>query len=184
MHFLLLDNDFFGGPRWREYAEWLLERRARVCLVQGINARLLKKDSAAMLARLDCYDDSFSDRRIYCAWDNRDDEERLFRGLDMLASEGVNPSTIMVYMLVGFWPGETEDDRVYRQAKIRAWGARPYPMPYHRTPELVGFQRWCISAYDKRIPWGAWKAASYRPENLGEQPHDDAQLPLFGAGGA
>jgi hypothetical protein len=46
-------------------------------------------------------------------------------------------------------------------------------MPFVRNKELVGFQRWCIGAYDKRFPWPEWKAANYRPENL------DKLLPVF-----
>lgn len=53
-----------------------------------------------------------------------------------------------------------------RHRELRAFGARPYPMPYIRTPELVGFQRWIVGPNDKRIPWGAWKHNNYRPENL------------------
>jgi hypothetical protein len=62
-----------------------------------------------------------------------------------------------------------------RRAQIRAFGARPYPMPYVRTPELVGFQRWVIGAYDKRISWDAWSGAKYSPRRLG----DRVTLPLF-----
>jgi hypothetical protein len=32
----------------------------------------------------------------------------------------------------------------------------------------MGFQRWIIGAYDKRISWADWKAASFRPEKLHE----------------
>ena len=78
----------------------------------------------------------------------------------------------MVYMLIGFWPGETEADWLSRQARLRAFGARPYPMPYVRTPATVGFQRWCVGAYDKRIPWAQWQAAGYRPERI--QPRQQA----------
>ena len=39
-------------------------------------------------------------------------------------------------------------------------------MPFVRTPELVGFQRWCISSCDKRVPWADWEAARYQPRNL------------------
>lgn len=35
-----------------------------------------------------------------------------------------------------------------------------------RTRELVGFQRWIIGAYDKRVPWAAWEAAGYSPRRL------------------
>jgi hypothetical protein len=39
-------------------------------------------------------------------------------------------------------------------------------MPFSRTPATVGFQRWVIGAYDKRISWADWKANNYRPEGL------------------
>lgn len=32
--------------------------------------------------------------------------------------------------------------------------------------QLVGFQRWCLSSSDKRIPWDVWEAAKYQPRNL------------------
>jgi hypothetical protein len=105
-------------------------------------------------------------KRIYTAWDNAKDEDTLFRGLERLVKYGVKPDAIMVYMLVGYWPGETEQDREYRRAKLREFGARPYPMPFVRTPELIGFQRWIIGAYDKRVSWSDWKAAKFQPINL------------------
>jgi hypothetical protein len=48
----------------------------------------------------------------------------------------------------------------------QGFGCRPYPMPFVRTKELVGFQRWVIGAYDKRFSWEHWQAADYRPEKL------------------
>ena len=39
-------------------------------------------------------------------------------------------------------------------------------MPFVRTKELVGFQRWVIGAYDKRFTWDHWQAADYRPAKL------------------
>jgi hypothetical protein len=76
---------------------------------------------------------------------------------------------------VGYWPGETHEDRDYRRRRLREFGALPYPMPFKRTPELVGFQRWVIGAYDKRIPWRDWMSAGYSPRRLG----DRGTLPLF-----
>jgi hypothetical protein len=106
------------------------------------------------------------DRQIYTAWDNRRDEERLFRGLELLREVGVLPSHMTVYILCGYWPWSTLDDWEYRRARLRAFGARPYPMPYLRTPESVGFQRWVCGAYDKRVSWQDWVGAGYRPERL------------------
>lgn len=164
---VLLDNDFFGQPRWREKIAAIRAGHFKVSFTQGINARMLTDETAAAIASVDYRKDTMDVKRIYTAWDNRKDEARLFAGLDALARHGVKPDHIMVYMLIGYWPGETAADRDDRRAKLRAFGARPYPMPFVRTPELVGFQRWVIGAYDKTIPWDAWVAAKYQPANLG-----------------
>ena len=166
---LLLDNDFFGQPRWPERIDELKAGRFRVSFNQGINARMLTDEAAAAIASVDYRDDSMRVKRIYTAWDNRKDEARLFAGLEALVDHGVRPDHIMVYMLIGYWPGETSEDREHRRSRLRAFGARPYPMPYTRTPELVGFQRWVIGAYDKRVAWAEWQAAGFRPERLGSK---------------
>jgi hypothetical protein len=164
---LLLDNDFFGQPQWRERIAEIREGGFRVSFNQGINARMLTDEAAEAIASVQYYDDGFTDRRIYTAWDNRRDEERLFRGLTALVRYGVRPHQIMVYILVGYWPGETAEDREYRRARLRAFGARPYPMPFVRTRELVGFQRWVVGAYDKRTTWAEWQRAGYNPRRVG-----------------
>src|SRR4029077_14810320 len=102
-------------------------------------------------------------KRIYTAWDNAKDEARLMRGLQCLFDAGVKPAHVMVYCLVGYWPGETAADRDYRRRRLRELGVLPYPMPYVRTPELVGFQRWVVRHYDiyPGMTWDIWKAANY-----------------------
>jgi hypothetical protein len=163
---LLLDNDFFGQPQWRERIGEINEGKFKVCFVQGINARALNDETAAAIAAIDYRDDSMKVKRIYTAWDNKDDEERLFKGLALLCKYGVKPDHIMVYILVGYWPGETTEDREYRRRRLREFGARPYPMPFERTRELIGFQRWIVGAYDKVIPWREWQGAGFEPRNL------------------
>lgn len=163
---ILLDNDFFGQPEWRHRIAEIAHGGFKVSFNQGINARFLTDEAAQAIASIDYRDDQMKVKRIYTAWDNRRDENRLFAGLDRLVKYGVKPENIMVYMLIGYWSWETEEDRLYRQAKLRAFGCRPYPMPFVRTKELVGFQRWVIGAYDKRIPWDDWKAADYDPRKL------------------
>lgn len=164
---ILLDNDFFGPDNWPYLVDEIRDGDFKVCFTQGINARMLSDEAAKALASMKCCDDSFKRRRIYTAWDNIGDEGPLFRGLNALVRHGFKPDQIMVYILVG--DSDTEEDRLYRQSRLREFGCRPYPMPYVRTPELVGFQRWVIGAYDKRIPWAAWKANGYRPERLRER---------------
>src|SRR5215472_5119642 len=130
---ILLDNDFFGQAEWRERIAEIRTGYFKVSFNQGINARFLTDESAEALASVDYRDDSMKYKRIYTAWDNRQDEERLFKGLNRLLKYGVSPSHIMVYMLIGYWPGETLQDRLYRQARLRAYGVDPYPMPFVRT---------------------------------------------------
>jgi hypothetical protein len=163
---VLLDNDFFGNPEWCDRLAELRDGRFKVCFTQGINARLLKPEQAERIASVDYRDSNMAERRLYTAWDSARDEARFFAGLELLCRNGVRPRHLLVYMLIGFACGETHKDRDYRRRKLREFGALPYPMPYRRTSELVGFQRWVVGAYDKRVSWEDWRAANYQPRQL------------------
>ena len=173
---VLLDNDFFGQTGWRDHISEIVAGDFKVSFTQGINVRVIDEEIAAAVAGVQYYDHEFRTRRIYTAWDNRKDEARLFRGLDLLVKAGVRPDQIMVYMLIGYWPGETHDDRDYRRQRLREFGARPYPMPYVRTPELVGYQRWVVRRADLKCSWQEYARARYRPEDVRQY---SARLPLF-----
>jgi hypothetical protein len=163
---LLLDNDFFGARHWRDRIDELRAGDFRVCFSQGINARLLDDETGAALASVRYCDDDFRCRRIYTAWDNKKDEARLFAGLNALVKHGVKPREILVYMLIGYWPGETHEDREYRRRSLREFGCLPYPMPYQRSRELVGFQRWVVRRADLRMSWEEYSRAQFRPERV------------------
>lgn len=176
---LLLDNDFFGNPAWPDRIAELRDGRFRVCFTQGINARTLNDETAAAIASVDYRALNMAtrdraDRRIYTAWDQVGHEKPLMKGLAALARHGIKPDHIMVYMLIGF--GDTPADREHRRRQLRAFGARPYPMPFRRTEDLLCFQRWVVGAYDKRVPWETWVRARCNPRRLG----DRFTLPLFG----
>lgn len=164
---LLLDNDFFGQQQWKERIKEIREGKFKVSFNQGINARCITDEAAEAIASVDYRDDQMKDKRIYTAWDNRQDEERLFTGLNRLKKYGVKPDHIMVYMLCGYWPDETQEDREYRRKRLRDFGARPFPMIYKKTPELQGFQRWVIRRGDLKCSWEDFVAAGYRPEKVG-----------------
>ena len=83
----------------------------------------------------------------------------------------------MVYMLIGYWPGETHEDREHRRVKLREFGALPYPMPYTRTRELVGYQRWVIRGADQAMPWAEFSARGWQLRNL--TPPDSPQQALL-----
>jgi hypothetical protein len=175
---LLLDNDFFGHPDWRSVWQELIDGDFKVSFVQGINARMLNEETATAIGALRVYDDNMKRRRIYTAWDGRDDEWRLFRGLEALVKHGrFSPDMIMVYMLIGEDAGETHADRDYRRRKLREFGCRPYPMPFVRTHELVAFQRWVIKRHDLHTTWeDFYGQAGGEPRKLGNRR---VSLPLF-----
>ncbi len=184
---LVLDNDFGGGLRWREHVTVMREGGFRVCFSQGMNARLITDEVAEAVCSLDYRDDSFKDRRFYCAWDNRKHDEILFAGLERLTRYGMKPGEIMVYMLVGFdhATGGTRplhEDDFYRHDKLMDFGALPFPMPFRGVSgkpdkEIMGFARWAIRQWSKRgVEWEAWERARYQPRNL---PRDDGQGVLF-----
>lgn len=164
---ILLDNDFFGQSEWSARIEEMRAGHFKVNFHQGINARMLTSETAAAIASVDYRDRKMKERRIHTAWDNSKDERRLFAGLECLTAAGVRPRHIMVYMLIGYWPGETAGDWEYRRRHLRKFGAVPYPMPYVRTRETVGFQRFVVGAYDKRIKWADFVHADYQPRKLG-----------------
>lgn len=174
-HLHLLDNDFFGQANWRDRIREIREGGFRVSFNQGINARFLTDEAAEAIASIDYRDDAMQVKRIYTAWDNLKDEHRLFDGLNRLVKYGVKPDHIMVYVLIGYWPGETTEDRLFRIQKLLDFGARPFPMAFRNTPELKGMQRWAIGAYAKRVPWQEWEKNNYRPEGIGKVP----TFPLF-----
>jgi hypothetical protein len=116
---ILLDNDFLGQPEWEARINELMEGRFRVSFCQGINVRVLTDETAAAIASVDYRADDMKSKRIYTAWDSTKDQDRLFKGLQRLVDHGVLPDHLMVYMLIGYWPGETEGDWLHRQSALR-----------------------------------------------------------------
>jgi hypothetical protein len=160
-HLHLLDNDFFGQPReqWEARIDEIRSGGFKVCLNRGINIRMIDDVAAEALASILVRDDQFKTRRLYTAWDNLGDERRFFSGVDLLEDQGVPPTCLLVYMLVGYDKRETWERVMHRFQKMVVRGIRPYPMIYgdrnrglplggcnqriaHRT--LSEFQRWAI----------------------------------------
>lgn len=171
---ILLDNDFFGQPKWRERCQEIQDGNFEVSFNQGINIRLIHKEAAEFLSRLKYRDDQFKSKRIYTAWDNRKDEEIFIRGVKTMTDAGIRPQNIMVYFLCGYWPGETLQDCMYRFEKMLEMKLMPYPMVFdNKNKELKKFQRWVIRRYYQIIPW-----PEYDPQNIPEKENIE-QLNIF-----
>lgn len=187
-HIHLLDNDFFGQPRdqWEARIDEIKTGGFKVCLNQGINTRMIDDTSAAAIASIPYFDDSFKQRRLYTAWDNIGDEARFFKGVDTLERHGIPPKHLLVYMLVGYDKRETWERLFYRFNKMVERGVRPYPMVYgdrmrglpmggfnqridKRT--LADFQRWVIRRHYEFVPFEGYdpSASGFRV-SAEEQP--------------
>lgn len=157
----LLDNDFFGQDtdEWQRRLLEIREGGFKVCFNQGINIRMINEESANALSTIPYYDDQFKHRRLYTAWDNLGQEDIFFKGVNLLKDAGVKPQHLMVYMLIGYVPGETIDNIMYRYRLLKNAGCMPYPMVYNNVnKELKRFQRWVIRRYDEVVPWADFRS--------------------------
>lgn len=165
---VLLDNDFFGNPEWRDRHREIVDGGFRVSLNQGINVRLIDDEAAAALASMEYRDGNFTTRRVYTAWDNLKDEGIFFRGIDRLEGAGIPPSHVMAYMLVGYARDETMDRVMYRFDRMVERGILPYPMVYDRSDRLLrAFQRWAVTGLYRSIPFSEYDVNA-RPRSKGE----------------
>jgi hypothetical protein len=153
-HLHLLDNDFFGGPDWRERIAEIRDGGFKVAFTQGINVRAMTPEVAAAIATIEYRDDSFSQRRLYTAWDNLKDEDVFFRGVDTLEAAGVPSKHLFAYMLIGFDKNETWDRILRRFDRMVERGIRPYPMPFDQSRrDLKAFQRWVVTGLYRAVRW-------------------------------
>ena len=180
---VLLDNDFFGQPReeWRRRIAEIKDGKFKVSFNQGLNVRLLDEEACAALATIPYYDDQFTTRRLYTAWDNLKDEGIFFNGVDMLERAGIPPRHLMVYMLVGYDQAETWARIFERFDAMVARGIQPYPMVYNNArKDLKWFQRWVVRRFyllknkdgSQRFPW-----KDFTLENLARYKRDGRQDP-------
>lgn len=182
-HLHLLDNDFFGGPDWRDRIAEIREGGFKVSFTQGINVRAMTPEVAAALSTIEYRDDKFSQRRLYTAWDNLKDEAVFFNGVDMLEAAGVPPKHLMAYMLVGFDKNETWDRILHRFDRMVARGIRPYPMPFDQSRrDLKAFQRWVVTGLYRAVPWADYDV-SMKSKNRDDGPQFELSTPSAGNAG-
>ena len=106
------------------------------------------------MSKMKYFDVRFRKRRLYTAWENKRDENTFFKGLKILTDAGIRPGNIMVYMLVGYWPGETIAEVMYRFERLNAAGVMPYPMCFdEKNKEMKRFQRWVVRRLYQFVPW-------------------------------
>jgi hypothetical protein len=193
-HIHLLDNDFFGNRLWRERKNEIVSGKFKVCLNQGVTARVMNDEQAEAVVELHPWDDQFKRGRLYVAWDSIDQERVFMRGIDRLERAGWKPEWVFSYMLIGHDPAETIDTILYRFNAMKARGVRPYPMPFNKLREtdperfkmLKRFQRWVIGGAHTQAPFSkynpSFKRSKATPAPSGSPSIDETPDPQGDAG--
>lgn len=150
---VLLDNDFFGNPLWRDRIDEIKKLNLRVNFNQGLNIRNLKPDQAAAVASVKFRNLNDTSRQVHFAWDDPRHEKLIHRGIKLAADNGIKTHEMAFYVLIGFHSTEAED--LHRVEVLREYGCDPYAMPYDKSdPYQQKFTRWVNhKAIFKSVPW-------------------------------
>jgi hypothetical protein len=150
---VLLDNDFFGNPQWRERTAEIRALDLKVCFSQGLKIRIITDEQCAALASVRFWNLNRTRRQVYFAWDRFRDEKLIDAGIARVLNAGIKAWQMAFYILIGF--DTTPEQDYYRVMKIRSLGADPYAMPYRKSdPYQKRFARWVNHrAIFNTVPW-------------------------------
>lgn len=169
---VLLDNDFFGNPQWRERVTEIHQFDLCVNFNQGLNIRIITDEQAEALASVKFYNYHQTKRQVHFAWDRFNDEKLINAGIERVNKAGIKPWQMMFYVLIGF--DTTPEQDYYRVMKLRDLGCDPFAMPYNRADIYQQrFTRWVNhKAIFKSVAWPDYKGS------VKSRDHEGALLPL------
>jgi len=150
---MLLDNDFFGNPQWRERIAEIQQFDLRVNFSQGLNIRNLKPEQAEALASVKFSNPKKTKKQVAFAWDDPRHEKLIHKGIKIAVDAGIKTYQMMFYILIGYH--STEEQDLYRVECLRDYGCDPFVMPYNKeNPYQKQFARWVNhKATFKSVRW-------------------------------
>ena len=159
---VLLDNDFFGNPEWRERIAEISKHGLRVNFNQGLNIRIITDEQARALASVRFCNYHQTARQVHFAWDRFNDEKLIDAGIERVKAAGIRPAQMMFYVLIGF--DTTPEQDYYRVMKLRGLGCDPFVMPYDKGDLYQRrFARWVNhKAIFKSVRWEDYGAGIKR----------------------
>jgi len=161
---ILLDNDFFGNPEWRERIAEMQDTGLRVNFSQGLNIRNLKPEQAEAIASVKFRNINNTRKQVHFAWDDPRHEKLIHKGIALAERGGIKPSQMAFYVLIGYHSTPAED--LHRVEVLRAYGCDPYVMPYDKSdPYQKAFTRWVNhKAIFKSVPWADYSSGVRKKE--------------------
>ncbi len=176
---ILMDDDFFGGPNWREMIDQIRRHDLRVNFSQGLNIRIITEEQCKALASVNFSNLHGTGKQVHFAWDRFKDERLIDAGIQRVMAAGIKPYQMVFYILVGC--NTTPEQDMYRIMKIRALGCDPYVMPFNeKDPYQKRLKRW-VNARQifYSVEWKDYSASIKKSRTL---PVIEAQESLFQEG--
>ncbi len=161
---VLLDNDFFGNPDWRERIAEMRKHDLRVSFSQGLNIRIITEEQAKALASVRFRSLSGLTKQVFFAWDQwgKGTEKLIEQGYERVTAAGVKPHEMAFYVLVGW--NTTKEQDLYRINKLHDMGCEVYVMPYNREdPYQKALQRWNNGYAWRNVAWKDFRQAGWNP---------------------
>jgi len=156
---VLLDNDPFGNPEWRERFAEIHKHDLRVNFSQGVNIRIITDEQAKALASVRFTNLGGTKRQVHFAWDqfSKGTERLIDEGIERCKVAGIKPYRMAFFVLIGF--NTTPEQDLYRVNKLRDLGCDPYVMPFDRKDAYQkAFARWVNhKAIFKSVPWNDYR---------------------------
>lgn len=154
---VLLDNDFFGNPQWRERIDEIKRHNLKVNFSQGLNIRIITDEECKALASINFRNISNTSKMVHFAWDRFNDEKLIDAGIARVLNAGIKPYQMTFYVLIGF--DTTEEQDLYRVNKLKQLGCNPFVMPFNRSDYYQKrFARWVNhKAIFKSVSWENYK---------------------------
>jgi len=154
---MLLDNDFFGSPNWKEDLERIIELKLKVCFVQGLNIRIITEDQAELLSKCKYTNSKFNQRYLTFAWDKYRDHKLIEKGIKICNDAGISCKHMQFFVLIGY--DTTHDQDFERVMWLKEKGCMPFVMPFDKSvPYQKAFARWVNNrAVFKSCTWNEYK---------------------------
>ena len=132
----LLDNNMYGMKNWFfENTDYVLENKLKLRVLPGFDIRIITEEIADRMKLIKW------DGMINFAWDNIEDEQKIFRGIEILKQSGFNlKHQIGFYVLVEY--NTSHDQDIYRCRKLKEAGTNSFVMQYKRTLYSKALARW------------------------------------------
>ena len=150
---VLLDNDFFGNPEWKDRIEEIRKYNLRVSFTQGLNIRIITDEQAKALSEVNFRNIKGDTKQVHFAWDRFNDEKLIDEGIKRVLATGIKPYQMTFYVLIGF--DTTHEQDLYRVTKLKNYGINPFVMPYNKNDYYQKrFARWVNhKAIFKSVAW-------------------------------